>query len=243
MEAVKMTAEHRTAVRKGLGPLRRGGQLPAILYGVDKTPTPLQLNSREAGKTLNRLYGTMLIDLDVNGEKHTSLVREIQRNFVTDEILHVDFLEVAMDRTMRVSIPVRLVGVSAAVNTHGGILVHGLSELEIECLPKDLINEVKVDLAPLQQINDALHVSDAALPDTIRVLTNADELIARVIYASLEEVTTEKPEVVAEVEVAEKGKKEEEEGAEEAPKKGEAKKAEPKKAEAKKAEPKKEQRK
>lgn len=230
MEAVKMTAEHRTVVRKGLGPLRRGGQLPAILYGVDKKPTTLQLNSREASKTLNRLYGTMLIDLDVNGEKHTSLVREIQRNFVTDEILHVDFLEVAMDRVMRVSIPVRLVGVSAAVSTHGGILVHGLSELEIECLPKDLVNEVKVDLAPLQQINDALHVSDAALPGAIRVLTNADELIARVIYASLEEVTTEKPEVAAEVEVVEKGKKEEEEeGAEEAPKKAEAKKAEPKK--------------
>ena len=209
MEATKLTAEHRTTVRKGLGPLRRGGLMPAVLYGADKKPVSLQLNSREASKTLNRIVGTALIDLSVNGEPHKTLVREIQRNFVTDEILHVDFFEVDMNRTMRVSIPVRLVGAAPAVVTLGGILVRGLAEIEIECLPGDLMNEVTVDLGQLKEINTSIHVSDLVLPATIKVLTNPDEQIARVNYASLEEVATEKIETTAEVEVVEKGKKEE----------------------------------
>lgn len=208
MNPISLTAEHRTAVRKGLGPLRRSGFLPAVLYGVDKSPVALQLNSREASKIINRIMGTVLIDLSLNGGTRKTLLREVQRNFVTDEILHVDFYEVAMDRVMRVYIPVRLVGISPAVNTLGGVLVRGLAEIEIECLPDDLIEEVNVDLAVLKQIGDNVHVSDLQVPSTIKIITHADEQIARATYASLEEVTVEKPEGVVEAEVAEKGKKE-----------------------------------
>jgi large subunit ribosomal protein L25 len=210
MNTIPMTAEHRTAVRRGLGALRRSGKLPAVLYGSDKTPVTLQLNSREASRTLNRIVGTALIDLDVNGETHKALVREIQRNFVTDEILHVDFYEVAMDRVMRVYVPLRQVGVAPAVTLLGGILVRGLADIEIECLPGDLVSGIEVDLTVLMAIGDSIHVSDLPVPSTIKVLTHGDEQVARVTYASTEELTAEKPEVAAEVEVVEKGKKEEE---------------------------------
>lgn len=210
MNTIPMTAEHRTAVRRGLGALRRSGKLPAVLYGADKTPVTLQLNSREASRTLNRIVGTALIDLDVHGENHKALVREIQRNFVTDEILHVDFYEVAMDRVMRVYIPLRQVGVAPAVTLLGGILVRGLADIEIECLPGDLVSGIEVDLTVLKAIGDSIHVSDLLVPSTIKVLTHGDEQVARVTYASTEELTAEKPEVAAEVEVVEKGKKEEE---------------------------------
>ncbi len=210
MNTIPMTAEHRTAVRRGLGALRRSGKLPAVLYGADKTPVTLQLNSREASRTLNRIVGTALIDLDVNGETYKALVREVQRNFVTDEILHVDFYEVAMDRVMRVYIPLRQVGVAPAVTLRGGILVRGLADIEIECLPGDLVRGIDVDLTVLKAIGDSIHVSDLQVPSTIKVLTHGDEQVARVTYASTEELTVEKPEVAAEVEVVEKGKKEEE---------------------------------
>lgn len=215
MPTISLAAEHRTAVRKGLGPLRRSGYLPAVLYGADKAPVSIQLNGREASKTINRIMGTVLIDLQLDGQVRKTLLREVQRDFVTDEILHVDFYEVAMDRVMRVSLPVRLVGASPAVITLGGVLVRGLAEIEIECLPRDLIQEVQVDLGVLQQIGDNIHVRDLQVPSTIKVLTSGDDQIARVTYASLEEVATEKPEVTGEVEVVEKGKKEEE--GEEAP--------------------------
>jgi large subunit ribosomal protein L25 len=207
MKSTSLTAEHRTAVRKGLGPLRRSGYLPAVLYGIDKAPVSLQLNSREASKIINRIFGTVLVDLSLDGGIRKTLLREVQRNFVTDEILHVDFFEVAMDRLMRVYIPVRLTGVSPAVNVLGGVLVRGLSEIEIECLPSDLIQEVDVDLAVLKEIGDNVHVSDLEVPSTIRIITHSDEQIARATYASQEEVTIEKPEGAVEAEVAEKGKK------------------------------------
>ncbi len=215
MDPISLTAEHRTAVRKGLGPLRRSGYLPAVMYGIDKTPVSLQLNSREASKVINRILGTVLIDLQLADGNHKTLLREVQRNFVTDEILHVDFFEVAMDRVMRVYIPVRLVGASPAVNTLGGVLVRGLSDIEIECLPNDLIQEVNVDLSVLKQIGDNIHVSDLQVPSTIKIITHPDEQIARATYASQEELAVEKPETTAEVEVVEKGKKEEEGEAEE----------------------------
>ncbi|HKZ71212.1 MAG TPA: 50S ribosomal protein L25 [Anaerolineales bacterium] len=210
MNTITLAAEHRTAVRRGLGPLRRSGYLPAVLYGVSKTPMSIQLNSREASRIINRISGTVLVDLTLDGATHKTLLREVQRNFVTDEILHVDFYEVAMDRLMHVDIPVRLVGASPAVVTLGGVLVRGLADIEIECLPGDLIQEVSVDLGVLKQINESIHVSDLQVPSTIRILTHGDEQIARVTYASQEEVAAEKPEVAAEVEVVEKGKKEEE---------------------------------
>ncbi|MBM4425112.1 MAG: 50S ribosomal protein L25 [Chloroflexi bacterium] len=210
MQTITLAAEHRTAVRKGLGPLRRSGYLPAVLYGIDKTPQSIQLNSREATKIINRIIGTALIDLTLDGQSHKTLLREVQRNFVTDEILHVDFFEVAMDRVMRVYIPVRLVGASPAVVTLGGVLVRGLPEIEIECLPGDLIQEVNADLSAIKQINESIHVSDLRVPPTIKILTHLDEQIARVTYAAQEEVAAEKPEVTGEVEVVEKGKKEEE---------------------------------
>jgi len=210
MKSISLAAEHRTAVRKGLGSLRRSGQLPAVLYGVNKEPQSIQLNSREASKIINRIFGTVLIDLQLDGGARKALLREVQRNFITDEILHVDFYEVAMDRTMRVKVPVRLVGAAPAVVTLGGILVRGLSEIEIECLPNDLIEEVDVDLAVLKEIGDNIHVSDLKVPDNIKIITHADEQIARATYAAVEEVTAEKAETTAEVAVVEKGKKEEE---------------------------------
>ena len=211
MEATKLAAEHRTTVRKGIGALRRSGLLPAVMYSADKQPLSLQLNSREASKTLNRIQGTVLIDLAVKDATHKTLVREVQRNFITDEILHVDFYEVAMDRLMRVKIPVRLVGNAYAVTSLGGILVRGLTDIEIECLPGDLVSEIRVDMEPLKEINMALSVNDIKLPEKIKMISHGDDMIARVTYASLEEITTEKPEVVAgEVEVVEKGKKLEE---------------------------------
>lgn len=210
MQTTNLAAEHRTAVRKGLGALRRSGYLPAVLYGVSKTPVSIQLNSREATRVINRISGTVLVDLALDGQTRKTLLREVQRNFVTDEILHVDFFEVAMDRVMRVDIPVRLVGAAPAVTTLGGVLVRGLAEIEIECLPGDLIQEIAIDLSVLKQINDSIHVSDLQVPSTIKVLTHGDEQIARVTYASQEEVAAEKPEVAGEVEVVEKGKKEEE---------------------------------
>lgn len=212
MATKTLNATHRTVVGKQVGALRRAGQLPAVLYGRNRDALAIQLDALAATNTLRRISGAELLDLVVDGEVHKSLVREIQRDFIKGHLLHVDFYEVAMDRTLRVQIPINLVGSSPAAKSGDAVLVHGVTEIEIECLPGDLLLRVEVDLGELREVGQAIFVRDIYVPRTIKVLTDGDELVARLTYARAEEeVPAEAAGALPEVEVIEKGKKAEEE--------------------------------
>lgn len=223
MATKTLHATPRTVIGKQVGALRRAGQLPAVLYGRNREALPIQLEALAAANMLRRVSGAELLDLEVDGEVHKSLVREIQRDFIKGHLLHVDFYEVAMDRTLRVQIPISLIGSSPAAKSGDAVLVHGVTEIEIECLPADLISRVEVDLGELREVGQAIFVRDVYTPKTVKVLTDGDELVARVTYARAEEeVPTEAAGALPEVEVIEKGKKAEEEieAAEEKPQAG-----------------------
>lgn len=224
MSTLTLNATKRTVTGKQVGQLRRAGQIPAVLYGPQTQPQPIQLNTREAAHLFRRVGGTQLIDLTVDGQVHKVLVQELQRDTIRGDYLHADFYAVDMSRTIRVRLPIHLTGTSYAVVSLAGVLVHGLTEIEIECLPGDLLASVNVDLGSLKEIGSAIHVSDVPLPDTIKVLTAPEELVARVTYQTKEEDLSV-PTVAAtgEVEVIEKGKIEEEGVEGEAAKGGEAK--------------------
>ncbi len=201
----------RTVRGKQVRALRRQGFLPAVVYGHGLEPFPVQLPAREAGKVLARAGGATLIGLELDGqETRNVLVRDIQRDPLSQQTLHVDLYQVRMDEEIRVAIPVRLTGKAPAVREKDGILVQGLNELEIECLPGDLITSVSADLSGLVNIGDSITVKDLTVPSTVKVLNDPDEMIAVVTYQAAEAVIEEAPVVVAEVEVVEKGKKEEE---------------------------------
>lgn len=207
---ISMTASRRSAIGKQAGALRRAGKLPAVLYGPGIEPLSIELDAREASRTLSRLSGTHLIDLSVDGTTHKSLVRDIQRDFIRGNLLHIDFYQVAMDRTIRIAVPINLVGGAPATLTDG-VLVHGLTEIDVECLPGDIISGLDVYLGGLAAIGDTIHVRELNVPKTIKVLSDGDELIARITFQAAEEVVpVEVPTTVPEVEVIEKGKKEEE---------------------------------
>ncbi|MBI3360095.1 MAG: 50S ribosomal protein L25 [Chloroflexi bacterium] len=212
---ISLTANNRTVTGKQVGALRRAGKLPAVLYGPETDPLPIQLDQRDASRTLSRLTGTHLIDLTVDGAMHKTLVREIQRDSIRGTLMHVDFYKVAMDRTIRITVPINLVGTAPATTTDG-VLVHGITEIDVECLPGDILSGLDVDLSGLKAVGDTIHLRDVDIPKTIKVLSDPDELIARITHQAAEEVVPVEPLAVApEVEVIEKGKKEEEEGEEE----------------------------
>jgi len=209
-EKVTLKGMVRTVRGKQVRALRRGGFLPAVVYGHGLEPFPVQLEAREAGKTLARAGQATLIGLELDGEgTRNVLVREIQRDPLSQQTLHVDLYQVRMDEVIRVEIPVRLLGKAPAVREKDGVLVQGLNEIEIECLPGDLITFVSADLSGLVNIGDSISVKDLAVPSTVKVLNDPDEMIAVVTYQAAEVVTEEAPVAVAEVEVVEKGKKEE----------------------------------
>ncbi len=229
MTTATLTATKRTVTGKQVGQLRRAGKLPAVLYGPGTEPLPIQLDAKDASYTIHRLKGTQLVDLTVDGKAYKVLVQELQRDSIKGTFLHADFYAVDMNRVLRVKVPLHLTGSSYAVVSLSGVLVHGVTELEIECLPVDLPTSVSVDLGDLKEIGSALHVKDVHLPAVIKVLTNPDELVARVTYQAKEEDLSTPTTTTAEVEVIEKGKIEEEGEAAEG-EKGEKKPAEAKPA-------------
>jgi large subunit ribosomal protein L25 len=214
-----LNAEERTLRGSHLKALRREGILPAVVYGAGIESTAIELDQHEASKILATVGGSTLVTLNIGKEKHRVLVREIQRDVIRLDILHVDFLKVAMDVKIRTMVPVELVGEAPVVYELGGLLVTGLSEIEVEALPSDLPERVTVDISSLVSMDDSITVADLVFGEGVEVLTSPDELIASAVYQVEEEIEEEEVEEIfeeeGEPEVIEKGKREEEEADEE----------------------------
>ncbi|MFZ8844100.1 50S ribosomal protein L25, partial [Thermoflexus sp.] len=160
--------------------------------------------------------GARLITLQVDGETHLALIREVQREPIRREILHVDFQAIEMTEKIRVEVPVIFKGASPAVERGEGVLVHGLTHVEIECLPKDLIEAITVDLSVLDRVDAAIYVRDLQAPPGVTIVSDPDELIALVTAPAAEAIEEAPlPAEAPEVEVIGRGKKVEEEEEEE----------------------------
>jgi large subunit ribosomal protein L25 len=214
-----LNAEERTLRGSHLKALRREGILPAVVYGAGIESTAIELDQHEASKILATVGGSTLVTLNIGKEKHRVLVREIQRDVIRLDILHVDFLKVAMDVKIRTMVPVELLGEAPVVYELGGLLVTGLNEIEVEALPSDLPERVTVDISSLVSMDDSITVADLVFGEGVEVLTSPDELIASAVYQVEEEIEEEEVEEIfeeeGEPEVIEKGKREEEEADEE----------------------------
>ena len=222
-----LEAEPRTVTGKQVKQLRREGLVPAVLYGKATAPVQVQLQQRPLELVLMKAGEAALISLKIAGEANlrTVLVREQQRNVLTQAVKHVDFYAVVMTEKMSVHIPLTLEGQPPVLAQGGGVLLQPLEEVEVECLPGDLVSHISVDVSVLKTFDDAIHVRDLVLPPGIEVLEDPDELVATCTPVAEEkaEELVAAPVEAAEVEVVKKGKKEEEgegEEAEEVPQKG-----------------------
>ena len=222
MEKVVLKASKRDVTGKQVKALRRAGQLPAVLYGrhVDQ-PLAISLDQREAAHALGRISSSSLVTIELDGTEYPALVREKQRDFIKNRLLHVDFLAVSLTEKLTAWVGIELTGLSLAVKDFNAILVPGLDQIEVECLPADLPEKIVVDIASLDKVGASIHVSDLVLPDNVKVLSSPTEMIVIATAAKVEEAPApgaEVPATVEEPEVIEKGKKEEE-GAEDEKKK------------------------
>lgn len=212
MSEVILNARKRTVTGRGIKELRRQGTLPAILYGAGIESTPIELDGHEASLILANVGASTLVTLKLGKDSHQVLVREMQRDFIRHDILHVDFLKVAMDVAIRTMVPVELVGTAPAAKELGGLLVGGLDEIEVEALPSNLPDKVEVDVSVLVDIDDVITVSDVVFGEGIEVLTSPDEVIASTVYQAEEEIEEEElVPVELEPELVERGRGEEEE--------------------------------
>jgi large subunit ribosomal protein L25 len=210
MEEVVLKASHRAVIGKQVRALRRDGNLPAILYGKKFQPIPVTLNMREANRVLPHVTSSQLVIIELDGEQHHTLVREKQRHPVQGALIHVDFNVVSMTEKLHANVLIHLTGDSSAVKDFNAILVTGLEEIEVECLPKYLPDRIELDISSLINIGDAIHVKEIQLPEQVQILTDPEEIIVVATAPAAEEIEVTGEEV-PEPEVIERGKKEEEE--------------------------------
>ena len=218
---VELVAERRALFGKKVKRLRREGQVPAVMYGRGFDPVPLQFEERRLQQVLSHVGGSQLIGVRIEGEdqQEMTLVRAVQRDPIRLNVLHVDLYRVEMTVRITAEIPLEIAGESPVVQSNEGILLQGVSTIEVECLPGDLVDAIEVDISDLTELDQSLHVRDLAIPSSIDILTDVDEMVVRVVPMVTEEALVEELEeallpVVEEVEVITEARPEETAGEE-----------------------------
>jgi large subunit ribosomal protein L25 len=211
MEQIELKAEPREFIGRHVKRVRAQGYVPAVLYGSQIEPTPIQIEGKTLQKALTRAGGNTLVALQIGKKKPVlTLAREIQRDSIRHHILHVDFYQVVMTEKITAEVPLVLIGKAPAVEGHGGILVHGLNTVEVQCLPADLPSSIEVDLSSLAELHDLVSVADLQAPPSVTILSEPESVIVRIeAPRMLEEEVAEEAAVSAEPELV--GRKEERE--------------------------------
>ncbi len=214
MDKVVLKATRRDVTGKHVKALRRQGRLPAVLYGHKFEPIAISLDAHEASLALHGISTSTIVTVELDGEQHAALVRERQRDYVKNTFLHIDFQVVSLTEKIRTMVHIEVHGLSPAVKDFNAVLVHSLTQVEVEALPRDLPERLVADVSKLAAIGDTIHVRDLATSDKFQILTDPDEIVVVATGAAPEEVEEVAPAAeAAEPEVIERGKKEEEEEA------------------------------
>ena len=183
MEKIALTAQFREKAGKGVArSLRRNQMIPAVLYSHG-TSLPIAMGGKEIMRIINTEGGEhALINLKLEGAKgaaeRMALIKDYQVDPIKGGLIHVDLMEVAMNEKVKLSVAVHVSGASVGVK-EGGILQHGVRELEVECLPHQIPDYLEVDISNLK-INESLHVRDIKVPEGIKILTDADATVATI---------------------------------------------------------------
>jgi len=208
MDTMQLNSEIRDQTGKGAARrLRRAGKLPAILYGAETEPIMLAMDYSELKKTLRgRAAENIIFDLTINGGKKSPskkvMIKELQRDPVKRDYLHVDLFEISMAKELEVDIPIDLVNTPVGVD-EGGILQHIRREAKVVCLPGDLVDKIEVDVSGLD-IGQSLHIRDISFPPGLKPLDDEDLAVVTVVAPTVTpEVEEEEVEEVEEAEVEE----------------------------------------
>lgn len=213
----QLSAKPRTTTgTRVAGRLRREGCVPGVLYGKAVKATPIVVSRHDLIKFLHARAGehglaTLRLEQDGKSTERPVLIKAVQHDPVLGAILHVDFQTIVLTEQIRIKVPLALRGEPVGVKQEGGVLEHFLREIEVECLPTQIPNQIEYDISALK-IGDTIHVRDLAVPPGARITTDPESVIASVL-APKEEKVEEAAAAVTEPEVIREKKPEAEEAA------------------------------
>jgi len=218
MEKIMVKADMRSETGKGSArSLRRLGILPAVVYSGGGS-MPIKLNTKEMTRLIYSGVGEhalITIELDEAGKKtsqHPVLVKDYQRDPLTEELLHVDFIEVSLEKVVTVTVLLVIAKQPIGIKM-GGIMQHHLREIEVECLPTQIPDKIEVDAGAVE-IGHSLHVSDLVVPEGVKIVTDPSEVVL-LVSAPVEEAVAEAVAAPTEPEVIKAKGKEEDKSKEE----------------------------
>jgi large subunit ribosomal protein L25 len=211
MEEIRLKAEGRVQGGKNVARrLRKEGVIPAILYGKDVEPLPLRISAKEWKTVQSHVKSNTIIKMELKRNDQTEerpvMLKELQRAALRDTVLHIDFLQVSMERAVQVEVPIHLVGAPVGL-VKGGVIEQHLRSIMVESLPGQIPEKIDVDISALD-IGDSVHVKEISLPG-IKLLAPPDVAVVGVTPPQAEEKPAEVAAPVAEEAAAPTEEKEE----------------------------------
>ena len=189
MSAIELKAEKRKITGRKVKALRREGVLPANVYGKKIKSEEVQVNAKEFKKVFKEAGETGLIELTLGTEKKPVLVHDVQLDSITDEPIHVDFMQVDLKQKVTATVQVEIEGESPAEKSGIGTVVKLLNEIEVEALPADLPEKFSVDATKLEEVDQVVRVSDLDYDKSkVEIKAEPDALVAKVEPPQKEEV-------------------------------------------------------
>ena len=182
MSTFKLEASKREILGKKVKKLRAQGLIPGIIYGPDTDPIAISVDRKELRQTLLQAGGTQIINVDIDKQTIPTLARVVQRDYVQNEILHIDLYKVNMDQEIRAEVPIILLGESQPVTSREAVLNQILNSIEVEALPADLPPQIEVDMGILTEVGQILTVGELTLPTGVRATADEIDPVVKLDY-------------------------------------------------------------
>ncbi len=204
MKEVTLEASLRKTTGKGSArQSRMAGNIPAVVYGPEIDSFPIEVSEKVMRQAVKDASFNAIFDLQVDGKTNKVLIRDIHRDPITLKVTHLDFHAISMTKPIKLSVPISLVGEAIGVKVDGGIVQSAMREIEISCLPKDIIEVIEVDVSELN-VGDSIHIRDISIAN---VTILAEERRTVVVCAApsvvVEEETSEEDEEDGDIDTAE----------------------------------------
>lgn len=181
MQSLTLDVQKREFTGKKVATVRAGGLIPAVVYGHGSPATHLSVPYNVFEKLYRQAGESTLVDLVIDaGGKVTTLIQDVQKDPVTDRFIHVDFYEVTMTEKLTASVLIKFTGIAPAVKELGGTLVKNITEVEVRCLPGDLIHEIEVPLGSLATFEETITIADLTRPFGVEILGTQDTIVVTV---------------------------------------------------------------
>ncbi|MFA4871613.1 MAG: 50S ribosomal protein L25 [Patescibacteria group bacterium] len=191
---IKLEAKKREITGKKVYSLRQANKIPAVLYGHGTANQNLELDYIAFEKVYREAGENTIVDLILDGAVPLKvLIAEVQSDPIKGRLFHIDLQQIRMDEKITTAVELKFIGESKSAKEDGGVLIHNLSELEIRCLPADLIHEIEVDISSLEKFNDVIIIKDLKLPKNIEIIGHEAEDVVAMVAAPKVEVAEEKP--------------------------------------------------